>query len=73
MAWIQISGIGVDYPVVQGKDDEHYLHYIFGGKVNKAGSIFLDYRNLADLLVRRRVMPMLKEILLPGTKMGRGA
>ena len=48
MAWIQISGIGVDYPVVQGKDDEHYLHYIFGGKVNKAGSIFLDYRNLAD-------------------------
>lgn len=34
--------------MVQGKDDEHYLHYIFGGKVNKAGSIFLDYRNLAD-------------------------
>lgn len=51
MAWIQISGIGVDYPVVQGKDDEHYLHYIFGGKVNKAGSIFLDYRNLADFIL----------------------
>lgn len=48
VAWIQIPGAGVDYPVVQGKDDEHYLHYIFGGKVNKAGSIFLDYRNLAD-------------------------
>ena len=48
VAWIQIPGIGVDYPVVQGKDNEHYLHYTFDGKANKAGSIFLDYRNRAD-------------------------
>lgn len=48
VAWIQIPGIGVDYPVVQGKDNEHYLHYTFDGKANKAGSIFLDYRNRSD-------------------------
>lgn len=48
VAWIQIPGIGVDYPVVQGKDNNHYLHYTFDGKENKAGSIFLDYRNRAD-------------------------
>ena len=48
VAWIQIPGIGVDYPVVQGKDNEPYLHYTFDGKANKAGSIFLDYRNRAD-------------------------
>lgn len=48
VAWIQIPGIGVDYPVVQGKDNEHYLHYTFDGKANKAGSIFLDYRNRKD-------------------------
>ena len=48
VAWIQIPGIGVDYPVVQGKNNEHYLHYTFEGKANKAGSIFLDYRNRAD-------------------------
>ncbi len=48
VAWIQIPGIGMDYPVVQGKDNEHYLHYTFDGKENKAGSIFLDYRNRAD-------------------------
>ena len=48
VAWIRIPGIGVDYPVVQGKDNEHYLHYTFDGKANKAGSIFLDYRNRAD-------------------------
>lgn len=47
VAWIQIPGIGVDYPVVQGEDNEHYLHYTFDGKANKAGSIFLDYRNRA--------------------------
>lgn len=48
VAWIQIPGIGVDYPVVQGEDNENYLHYTFDGKANKAGSIFLDYRNRVD-------------------------
>lgn len=48
VAWIQIPGIEVDYPVVQGEDNEHYLHYTFDGKENIAGSIFLDYRNRAD-------------------------
>ena len=37
VAWIQIPGIGVDYPAVQGEDNEHYLHYTFDGKANKAG------------------------------------
>lgn len=48
VAWIRIPGIEVDYPVVQGEDNEHYLHYTFDGKENIAGSIFLDYRNRAD-------------------------
>ena len=56
VAWIQIPGIGVDYPVVQGKDNEHYLHYTFDGKVNKAGSIFLDYRNRADFTDRKVIL-----------------
>ncbi len=50
VAWIQIPGIGADYPVVQGEDNEHYLHYTFEGKENMAGSIFLDYRNRADFM-----------------------
>ena len=56
VAWIQIPGIGVDYPVVQGRDNEHYLHYTFDGKANKAGSIFLDYRNRADFTDRRVIL-----------------
>ena len=53
VAWIQISGIGVDYPVVQGEDNEYYLHHTFRKEANKAGSIFLDYRNRADFTEQR--------------------
>ena len=56
VAWIQIPGIGVDYPVVQGKDNEHYLHYTVDGKANKAGSIFLDYRNRADFIDSKMIL-----------------
>lgn len=48
VAWIRIDGLGIDYPVVQGEDNEHYLYYTFRGEANVAGSIFLDYRNKAD-------------------------
>nr|WP_302585297.1 VaFE repeat-containing surface-anchored protein [uncultured Schaedlerella sp.] len=39
---------GVDYPVVQGENNEYYLHYTFDRMENIAGSIFLDFRNRAD-------------------------
>lgn len=45
VAWIHIEDVGIDYPIVQGTDNEHYLHYTFSGEANIAGSIFLDYRN----------------------------
>lgn len=56
VAWIQISGIGVDYPVVQGEDNEYYLHHTFRKEANKAGSIFLDYRNRADFTEQRVII-----------------
>ena len=42
VAWIYIEGTEINYPVVQGKDNEHYLHYTFDRNANKAGSIFLE-------------------------------
>ncbi|MFR8249065.1 MAG: hypothetical protein ACLVAT_08000 [Lachnospiraceae bacterium] len=48
VAWIQIPGIDVDYPVVQGEDNEYYLYHTFRKEANKAGSIFLDYRNYGN-------------------------
>lgn len=56
VAWIQISGIGVDYPVVHGEDNEYYLHHTFQKEANKAGSIFLDYRNRADFTEQRVII-----------------
>lgn len=55
VAWIQIPGIDVDYPVVQG-DNEYYLHHTFRKEENKAGSIFLDYRNRADFTEQRVII-----------------
>jgi sortase B len=43
--WIKIEGTQIDYPVVQGEDNEFYLHHDVNKKKNVAGSIFMDYRN----------------------------
>ena len=45
VGWITVSGMGIDYPVVRGNDNEHYLDVTFTGRSNPAGAIFLDYRN----------------------------
>lgn len=49
LGWLWIGGTGISYPVVQGADNERYLHTGFNGKKSYAGSIFLDARNAADL------------------------
>lgn len=46
VAWIRIEAAGIDYPVVQGEDNDYYLHHTFRGESNIAGSIFMDYRNV---------------------------
>jgi len=43
-----IEGIGLDYPVVQGSDNKHYLTHTAQGKYNARGAIFLDYRHRRD-------------------------
>lgn len=41
-AWLVQDGTVINYPVVQGKDNNTYLDKMFNGKLNKDGSIFLD-------------------------------
>lgn len=43
VGWITINGTNVDYPVVQGEDNEFYLHHNFNGEDEFAGTIFTDY------------------------------
>ena len=44
--WIQINDEkSIDYPIIQSKDNEYYLHHLYDGTYNPSGSIFVDYRN----------------------------
>ena len=45
VGWIKIGDV-IDYPVVQGDDNEHYLGTTFDGGSAKSGTIFADYRNV---------------------------
>ncbi len=40
IAWIQIPGTNVDYPVVLTDDTEYYLTHTFSGKESKIGTLF---------------------------------
>lgn len=47
IGWIVIEGTVINYPVVQGTDNEYYLHKTFKKKDNMGGAIFLDAENQA--------------------------
>lgn len=48
VAWISSEDQIIDYPIVQGTDNEYYLTHLFNGKKNKLGSLFVDYRTAGD-------------------------
>jgi sortase B len=43
--WLTIYGTNIDYPLLQGKDNEEYLSKEADGSASMSGSLFLDYRN----------------------------
>ena len=45
VAWIQVGGTNINYPVVQTKDNSYYLKHSFDKKYTDAGWVFMDYRN----------------------------
>ena len=48
VAWIEVAGTEVSYPVVQTTDNDFYLDHSFDKSRNSAGWVFLDYRNRSD-------------------------
>lgn len=45
IGWISIKNTNIDYPIVQGKDNQYYHRRDWLKNSNIGGSIYLDYRN----------------------------
>ena len=43
--WIKMNETNINYPVLQGEDNDLYLYADFNGDYYYPGSIFIDYRN----------------------------
>ena len=49
IGWLYVGSVGISYPVVQGADNEYYLHNTFEGQPNFAGCVFMDCMDKPDL------------------------
>ncbi len=48
VAWLQVNGTNISYPVVQHNDNEYYLNHDFRRRKVITGWVFADYRDKFD-------------------------
>ena len=56
IGWIRVPDTNIDYPIVQGEDNDFYLNHDFYGKENIAGAIYLDFESQGDFVGRNNVL-----------------
>lgn len=49
VGWLYIPNSAISYPLLRGTDNDKYLHQTYDGTSSIFGSIFMDFRNAADL------------------------
>ena len=45
VGWLYVGSCGISYPIVQGEDNEYYMHHTFENTANASGAIIMDYRD----------------------------
>lgn len=55
-AWLVMDDGEISYPIVQGEDNDFYLHHTLQKALNFAGCLFLDYKNAGDFSDRNSVI-----------------
>ena len=45
VGWIRIEGTAIDYPIVQGTDNDYYLHHLADRMANASGAIMMEAMN----------------------------
>lgn len=48
VGWITIEGTDIDFPVVQGKDNDFYLNHTYKGEYHPFGEVFMDKDDKPD-------------------------
>ena len=56
IGWIIVNGTNINYPFVKHTNNEYYLTHSFDKSYNKAGWIFLDYRNNINILDKNTII-----------------
>ena len=56
VAWVEIPGTRIDYPVVQADNNETYLHRSFEGEESSAGAIYLDCDSDSDFMGKHSIL-----------------
>ncbi len=54
--WLYVAETGIDHPVVQGTDNQYYLHHAPDGSQNRLGSIFLDAQCAGDFSDKQNIL-----------------
>lgn len=45
VGWLLQEGTEINFPIVQGEDNEYYLNHLYTGAVNRTGAVFADANN----------------------------
>ena len=49
VGWVRIPDTKIDFPLMQGQDNDFYLNHTWNKEPNSVGSVFLEHQNSADL------------------------